>query len=533
MEWLVARHAAAAIGAGDQRPEVLGARPMSPLMADFFRGLLGRDAARDWANGVLAAPSSADIVKANALLVLDRLGEKPLADSQLAGQDLRGASLSGRDFYRADLHDADLSDARLDGANLAVANLSGAKLRKANLNEAILVGADLTGADLTGARLLGADLRETRLAGSGWRRAALIGAVLEESAFAALDTLGAALPGTDAEPQFSLWFGGMSLAFNPDGGLLAVASNGGAVWILDAATREPLRALRSDAGRIQAVAFDTTGTWLASASDDSTVRLWDPTNGQQLHTLQGHPGSIWGVAFSPDGHQLASASNDGTIRLWDPRQGTWLATLVPLTEGWAVVTPDGRYKLEGVAGASSGGLPGCAGSNPASSTPTSPRSAACRRTPLCSRPPPEGRPKGYRPGGGAGGGEVSAAGGRAASPSRGLWGRGRPPARDGRPAEVSSWTRLLWNSVTHSEVSCCISTAASSAKARSRPTRVRTCLPSTVRVAALAHSTAQSYWSSSSRRRSACAVVMVRIQPDDRPKKRSNPTQAAASASST
>ncbi len=319
-------------------------------MADFFRGLLGRDAARDWATGVLAAPSSADTVKSNALLVLDRLGEKPLTDSQLAGQDLRGASLSGRDFRRADLHDADLSDARLGGTNLAGANLSGAKLRKANLNEANLTGVDLTGADLTGARLLGADLTGASMTGSHWRRATLIGAVLDESAFAALDTYGAAMPSADAEPQLSLSFGGMSLTFSPDGGLLAVAGDSGVTWILDAESREPLRALKGHVGQVRAVAFDTTGRQLASAGDDGTVRLWDPTSGQELHTLHGHTGWVNGVAFNPDGQQLASASSDDTVRLWDPRQGTWLATLIPLTEGWAVLTPDGRYKLEGIFG---------------------------------------------------------------------------------------------------------------------------------------------------------------------------------------
>ncbi|MGH9891251.1 MAG: WD40 repeat domain-containing protein, partial [bacterium] len=56
---------------------------------------------------------------------------------------------------------------------------------------------------------------------------------------------------------------------------------------------------------------------------------------------------VQSVAFSPDGKWLASGSEDNTVRLWDPESGKLLATLICTPEGWAVVTPDGRYKLGG------------------------------------------------------------------------------------------------------------------------------------------------------------------------------------------
>lgn len=59
------------------------------------------------------------------------------------------------------------------------------------------------------------------------------------------------------------------------------------------------------------------------------------------------------MAFSPDGCLLATASADGTARLWDPATGAWRATLLALeTGGYAVLLPDGSYKLEGDPGRS-------------------------------------------------------------------------------------------------------------------------------------------------------------------------------------
>jgi hypothetical protein len=177
MEWLVTNHAAQRIKGGEANPEALGKRELTALMADFFCGLAGSADARAWARDIVSASSSAEMAKRNALLVLDRLGERVQASVQLEGQDLQGQTFSPeQDLSGANLRRANLTDARLVGVQLSGADLGHAALVGARLDRAHLVGADLTGADLTGARLLGTDLRGAALAGSVWRRAGLIGA---------------------------------------------------------------------------------------------------------------------------------------------------------------------------------------------------------------------------------------------------------------------------------------------------------------------------------------------------------------------
>ncbi|KAE8357360.1 WD40-repeat-containing domain protein [Aspergillus caelatus] len=76
--------------------------------------------------------------------------------------------------------------------------------------------------------------------------------------------------------------------------------------------------LEGHLGSVFSVAFSPEGRLLASGSDDNTIRLWDPATGALQQTLESHSRSVRSVAFSPNGQLLASGSLDKTIRLWDP-----------------------------------------------------------------------------------------------------------------------------------------------------------------------------------------------------------------------
>ena len=89
----------------------------------------------------------------------------------------------------------------------------------------------------------------------------------------------------------------------------------------------PIIYLRGHKGRVQSVAFSPDGRLLASASFDSTIILWDVATQQSLGRLGGHTTKVYSMAFSPDGQLLASGYEDGAIILWDVRLQRSLARL--------------------------------------------------------------------------------------------------------------------------------------------------------------------------------------------------------------
>lgn len=141
-----------------------------------------------------------------------------------------------------------------------------------------------------------------------------------------------------------------SVAFSPDGRHLASAGNDGRALMWELRPGQPwqprlVHTLDRHDGRLWSVAFSASGDSLATGGDDLLVRVWDTASGRLRHTLAGHTRRVWSVAFSPTADLLASAGDDGVVILWEG--GERRMTLLGLAEGWAALSPDGRYKVEG------------------------------------------------------------------------------------------------------------------------------------------------------------------------------------------
>jgi serine/threonine protein kinase/WD40 repeat protein len=177
-------------------------------------------------------------------------------------------------------------------------------------------------------------------------------------------------------------YAGATLAWSPDGSLLALGSNDHNIYLCSFPGGHVQAVLRGHEHVITRVVCHPSGGLLASTSHDDTTRLWSfappggelvlpgehlhgfSRDGRQLTTSSWEgvtqweiadprgcvhylphgevpPGGGWGAAFAPDSRLLASASPDGVL-LWDAATARPIGR-VPSGGGHSLAfSPDGR-----------------------------------------------------------------------------------------------------------------------------------------------------------------------------------------------
>ena len=110
-----------------------------------------------------------------------------------------------------------------------------------------------------------------------------------------------------------------SVAFSPDGKLLAAGSLDEHIYVWDVETGKLANKLAGHSKSVYSVTFTPDGKSLISGSLDRTIKSWDVAGAKESATFLGHEDFVLSVAVASASGDIVSGSKDRTVRVWDAR----------------------------------------------------------------------------------------------------------------------------------------------------------------------------------------------------------------------
>jgi sugar lactone lactonase YvrE len=111
----------------------------------------------------------------------------------------------------------------------------------------------------------------------------------------------------------------LTVAYAPDGRLIASGSMDKTIKFWDPATGNCVKTLEGLASPVNALAFTPDGKSLLSGSgpEEQSLRLWNVADGKGVKVLEGGPRVVFAVGCSPDGTRFVASGEGGAISVWD------------------------------------------------------------------------------------------------------------------------------------------------------------------------------------------------------------------------
>jgi WD40 repeat protein len=139
-----------------------------------------------------------------------------------------------------------------------------------------------------------------------------------------------------------------SVAFSPDGKVLAAGTAEGSIHLWSTETGKHLHNFHAHEQVVKALAFTADGKRLVSGGLDRTVRLWEVATRSELRRFGPCSGGVVRLALSPDSRQVAAAELLTTIHLWELDTGREVDRFsVPGSLSLLTYAPDGSMLLAG------------------------------------------------------------------------------------------------------------------------------------------------------------------------------------------